>query len=204
MGQITDSRSQNLLPVGPFLGSYLVRAEWRHTATGTPIPWAMQILPTANRVIRLKKIYGIISFDGTAAAATTTGWQWALENWKDVMAAGTQLFPVRKRNRYGASCATVRFIDTGITAGTTQAAAGPGNVGPIEAIEIPLSVTNKRMPYEIVCSGDGRDFKNDDIVMYPGCVLTCTVIAGGAVVGLTHTGCVEYDEYELNGFNKCI
>lgn len=203
MGRITDSLGNSLVPVGPLIGSYVVNMSWRHTGTGLSLKtWALQNLVSNQRVCRIRSISGIGSFDGTAAASTHVGWQWSLEEWKDTMSGGTQIFPCRKRSAYGGSSALVRVLDTGLTGGTNQDVAGPGNVGPIGEVFIPISVTNKPTPFQIRFDST-RDLKADDILIYPGGVLLCSTLVS-AVIGATMTGCVEFDEYEFDGFSLAI
>lgn len=170
------------LPTRAFLLPILVRQTGATAAASTV--WAARNV-AGPQTVYIRRIRGAVTFDGTAAAATTIGYDFMRFS-VATPTGGTALTPIKKRSAYAASnVSDARFLDTGLTV------AGVTFETPFARVQAPISVTSMIRPFEIDFSYLGDRGAPFELASGEGLAIQLTATA---VIGLGISGWVEYDE----------
>lgn len=179
-----DSGGTELIPA--ITGAYMlpIRVRQTNTTAADSTVWAMRNVAGPSTV-HIRKIRGAVIFDGTAAAATTIGYD-LIRFSAATPTTGTALTVVDKRNAYAASAVTdARFLDTGLSVTSVVFET------PFAQLLIPVSVTSMIREFEIDFDQMGMRRSGFELASGEG---LCIRLTANAVVGLGISGFVEWDE----------
>ncbi len=173
-------------------GSYLANLSIRHTAADASASavFAMTNPTGSGRTVYIRAIRGRVLFDGTAAAATTSGYELIRYGTNVNPTTGTTVGRVKKRTAYTASVIADANIQqkSGVL---TLTSAVFDTSGALHTIRLPLSVTGSisELDFDLVQSNQPASY----LELAPGEGLAIRLIAA-AVIGLGLGGSLEWDE----------
>lgn len=150
------------------------------TAAAEPV-WAMRLNTTSTRIATIRKIYISVSFDGTAAATTSS---YSIERYDSMTFTGGTAITVASADsgNITSDMTDVRFLDTGLTDTDVANIIEFGNIG------CPRGATSQAVPFVfmkpmILRRGEGLQITLDE----------------AAVIGDALRGYVEWSEINTGG-----
>src|SRR5215203_15329 len=189
MANLLDSAGNqvfNKLPVGGYIG----HINHRHTGADSAGSTFWGFRNGGARVAQVRHIRGQLTFDGTAAAATTLRYGFfKLTGASTEPSAGSNVSFTKKQTGYPASSVTIRQ-----GAALTYTSATP-EAEPFHVIALPVSVTNGVSPFfiDFVQGNQPQDF----FELLPNEGIALIIRNTNAVVGFTISGSIEWDEYAV-------
>lgn len=170
----------------PITAAYLLPIKIRQTATtaaGETV-WAMRYV-SGSLIVHIRRISGVITFDGTASPAKTVGYRFRRFS-AATMSGGTTITVAKKRSSYPDSVVTdARFSDTGLTTtGVTFDAI-------FSELLIPISVSSMILPFSVDFDKIGIRLSDFELSAGEGLAIQ---LSEAAEVGLGIFGWVEWDE----------
>lgn len=201
--ELYDAAGNVLMPKVP-IGSYMAPIEIRQTAaTATAAAvWAMRAAASGATKLYLRRIWGVVGFDGTATATTTLRYTFRRFSGGNY-SSGTAITIIKKRNADGASSVQdIREVDTGLTVGSAAVEA------PFATVSLPLSAAGTiagtgsavGIPFDLRFDQADQTFAGMEFI--PGASGTAeglVITIGGltsqaAIIGQSIMGMVEWDE----------
>lgn len=189
MAVLTDDSANNIYPTQP-TGSYAAAIpNIRQTGTdaAASVIWAMRNPLASSKTVAIRRISGILSFDGTAAAGVGVGYEFCRFSGGDP-STGTTLQRLKKRSSYAASQildANAQYKVTALTMTSVTVDTA------FASIKIPISVTNGACPFDFRFVNAGLAYEPFELAAGEG---LCIRLLVAAVVGQSLNGCVEWDE----------
>lgn len=171
-------------------GSYWAGIAARHIAADAAGTIVFELInPSGSgKVFRVKAVRGIVAFDGTAAAATTRGYELIRYTGITGDTGGTAITPSKKDTTN--ANASVAHVRTGVGAAQT---AGTAETSPFHTIGLPLSATGVSMEFDADPYQGAAAWEPYLLQAGEGLIIRVSV-AGAAVIGLGINGGVEWDE----------
>ncbi len=189
--ELYDAAGNAIVPA-PTIRSYVANVLIRQSATtaANNAVWAL-FNPSLTTLVRIRAIGWAHIFDGTNAAAGTT-YAWNRIGGLTTPSGGTAIVPTKKRSGDAASACTVRFLDTGLTLGTTIRTPTDG----FFRSNLSINQTNSR--YEVYSVLERAAFRNNGpIECGPREGIGLFLVTAAAVVGQGACGYVEWDEVTI-------
>jgi hypothetical protein len=179
-----DANNRPLLPV--VSGAYAAPVEFRHTAADVAGSTIWDWRGPAALSAFLKSIAGIISFDGTAVAATTLRYGFYRGAGAASPTGGTTLTAVKKKSTYAAS-SLVALQGNGVltTTGITY------DANPFAVIAVPIPVTGQAIRFNFHWD---NAMELDSAFVFAANEHLAIRLEVAAAIGLTLTGSLEWDE----------
>lgn len=186
-GRVTIYDSSGLEVAKPPTGSYIADINIRQaaaTGAGATV-WAMRNV-SGPAIAYIRHIRLMVSFDGTAAAATTLRYDFQRFD-TATPTGGTSVTAVKKRSTYGSpNVSDIRFADAGVT--TTGVVFGAA----FHTVGLPSSVTNGNIETDLDFATAGERYNSPfELASGEG---FCIRLNTAAVIGLSIRGSVSWDE----------
>jgi hypothetical protein len=189
MAILTDDSLVNLYPTVP-TGSYCAAiSNIRCTGTDAAgsVMWAMRNPLASTKTVCIRRITGMLSFDGTAAPATGVGFEFGRFASGDP-STGSTIARIKKRSSYAVSQILDANAQQKVTALTMTSVVKDAA---FFAIKIPISVTSGNCPFDLRFVTAGLVYEPFELAAGEGLYIQ-TLVA--AVIGTSLNGCVEWDE----------
>lgn len=189
MAILYDASGTVIFPAAP-AGSYLTNISLRHTSADAAgsVVWAIHNPAASTKTAYIKRVRGILSFDGSAAAATGIGYEIIKFSGADPT-TGTTIDIVKKRNAYPASQIAAANIQqkSGILT-----MSGITNIQILAVLRLPVAVTNPFLFFDLGFVISGIGYEALEIAVDYGLAIRVGPVA--AIIGQTLSGQVVWDE----------
>ncbi len=149
--------------------------------------WAMHNPSTSSRTIYIRNVRGRVVFDGTAVAATTSGYEFVKFTVADP-STGTTVARVKKRAAYPVSQIQDANIQQKSGALTMT---GIANIDVVNVVRLPLSITGTIANFDLDFVVAGMPYEGFELAPNEGFGIR---LVAAAVIGLGIGGSVEWDE----------
>jgi hypothetical protein len=190
MAILYDSNGNAIFPVAP-TGAYLSNINVRHTAADVTasVVWAMTNPSGSGKSVYIRNIRGRVTFDGTAVAATSLGYEFIRYSGNVSPTTGTTVPRIKKKTTQGAS--VVQDINIQQKSGILTLASAVFEAAPFNVVRLPIAVTNGIASFDLDFAVAGLPYEGVEILAGEGLAIRLNT---AAVIGLAIAGSVEWEE----------